>query len=57
LYSIATTNLEGWNIFQQSKANLLYLIGSTNLIMDYLAKVIDDGAVESLPSHDSILVN
>ena len=41
-------------IVQQSKRIFLYFIASIQLTMDYLPRALEDGIVDSLPSHGAI---
>ena len=45
-----------WDFSQQSKENFLYSTMTANLAMDYLAKLIEDVVVDSLPTHGAHFV-
>jgi hypothetical protein len=45
----------GLDFSQQSKGNFLFSAATTHSTMDFLAKVIEDGVVDSPPSHGHVL--
>ena len=43
------------DFLQQSKGNFLYSTATSNSIMDYSIKVMEDSIVDSPPSHNPVL--